>query len=95
MTLVAPPSNHLGVARLPRPECEVCRRKPATAEAAPDHATGVYDPRAVVRSCNDGDCRAIAAARVQARLDEIAGRTSSVPPCRLQTGFYVAARGGR
>lgn len=93
--MIAPPTDHLGVARLPRPECEVCRRKPATAEAAPDVLTGVYDPRAVVRSCDDGDCRAIAAARVQARLDEIAGRTSSVPPCRLQTSVYAAARGGR
>ena len=92
---MAPPSNHLGVARLPRPECEVCRRKPATSEAAPDHATGVYDPRAVVRVCDDVDCRTMGASRVRARLDEIAGRTSSVPPCRLQTGFYVAARGGR
>lgn len=28
MKPVAPPASHLGVARLPRPECEVCRRSP-------------------------------------------------------------------
>jgi len=77
-----------------RPVCEVCRRAPASAEATSED-THPSDSRAVLRVCDDVDCRTMGASRVRARIDEIAGRTSSVPPCRLQTGIHAAARGGR
>lgn len=93
--MIAPPADHLGVARLRRPECEVCHRAPATSEAAPHDLPYRNDPRAVVRVCDDVDCRNAAKRIVLATVAALEGRTSSIPPCRLETGVYPAARGGR
>lgn len=98
-TLVAPPSDHLGVAVSPiapwsrRPVCEVCRRAPASAEATSED-THPSDSRAVLRVCDAIDCRTTASRVVPTAAEALGARVTPAPP-RLVVGVHPAARGGR
>lgn len=87
-----PPSDHLGIAH-PRPACQVCRRKPATAEAAPTELAYRNDPRAALRVCDDVDCRRAAARIVPAVVAALA--MTPTPAQRLEADAHSAVRGGR